>query len=103
MQPTIFIVIGQFDDLRRKWFQVKTCQDGSNGSAAIEIESLGGLFINFTVISILSIFLFIWHNRYIIKNDLSNLYRRRNKPAGGVIYMTLNSIKICTDSLALQS
>jgi hypothetical protein len=100
MQSTIFIVIGQFDDLRRKWFQVKTCQDGS---AAIGIESLGGLFINFTVISILSIFLFIWHNRYIIKNDLSNLYRRRNKPARGVIYMTLNSIKICTDSLALQS
>jgi ABC-type amino acid transport substrate-binding protein len=87
---------GQLDDLRSKWFQAKTCQDGSNGPTAMKIESLGGLFITFAVISILSIFVLIWTNRYIIKNYLSNLYPHRHKPTREVVYLPTDSIKIRT-------
>ena len=87
---------GQLDDLRSKWFHAKTCQDGSNGPTAMKIESLGGLFLTFAAISILSIFVFLWQNRYIIANYLSNLYRHRSKPTREVSYRPPHSVKIRT-------
>jgi hypothetical protein len=59
---------GAFDDLRRKWFQTNSCSRSSIKSTSMTIESMAGLFLTFGVISILSILLFVWKKRFIIKN-----------------------------------
>ena len=91
---------GQLDSLRIKWFQAKTCQDDYNGPTSMGFESLGGLFLLFAVVSILSIFLFLWKNRFIIKNYFSNLFRRRATSVRKSTTIVQDSIKIPADSLA---
>lgn len=72
--------LGNLDDIRKKWFQAKTCPDSSDGPNAMGIESLGGLILTFGVICILALLVFIWKNRYMIKNYVFTLFRRKNAP-----------------------
>jgi len=59
---------GLLDNLKIKWFQTKNCPDSTEISNAMGIESIGGLFLTFGVISILSLLLLGWKKRYIFKN-----------------------------------
>ncbi|CAF0737688.1 unnamed protein product [Rotaria sordida] len=68
---------GQLDALRQKWFQKRNCPSLDETSIAMQIDSMGGLFLIFTLISFLSLLLFIWSKRFIIKNNLFNLLRRK--------------------------
>jgi ABC-type amino acid transport substrate-binding protein len=63
---------GVLNNLRTKWFAGKTCSDSSvaDTSTSVSIEAIGGLFLTFVIISILSLFLFLWLHRFIIKNYL---------------------------------
>lgn len=88
---------GRLDTLRIKWFQAKTCQGDYNGPTAMGIESLGGLFLLFGVISILSMLLFLWKNRYIINKFISNLFRQRPTSIPRSTTIVQNSIKIPND------
>ncbi|CAF1267249.1 unnamed protein product [Rotaria sordida] len=60
---------GVLDDLKRKWFDKNVCQDSSSSyvSTSINMEQMSGLFVTFGLISILSIVLFIWKKRFVIK------------------------------------
>ncbi|CAF4083901.1 unnamed protein product [Adineta steineri] len=53
---------GALDELKRKWFQSRTCSLSSEISTTIEVEALGGLFLSFAVITTLSLLLFLWKN-----------------------------------------
>ncbi|CAF1218853.1 unnamed protein product [Adineta steineri] len=61
---------GALDELKRKWFQSRTCSLSSEISTTIEVEALGGLFLSFAVITTLSLLLFLWYKRFIIANYL---------------------------------
>ena len=54
---------GDLDNLQNKWFGRKTCPDSFEKSAGMEMESMGGLFLIFGVISVLSLLLFAWSKR----------------------------------------
>lgn len=60
------------DDLKRKWFETSACpQSAETTSTAMNVESMGGLFIVFGVIMALSFMLFAW-NRCMRKRLLSS-------------------------------
>ncbi|CAF0899854.1 unnamed protein product [Rotaria sordida] len=61
---------GVLDDLKRKWFQTNSCPDLSVTSTSAAIETMSGLFLTFAMISILSLLLFAWKRRFIIRNYL---------------------------------
>ncbi|CAF2637256.1 unnamed protein product [Rotaria sp. Silwood2] len=63
---------GELNELRRKWFQNKTCPDSSETSTALKIRSVGGLFLIFGFISILSFLLFVWSKQSIVKHYFFN-------------------------------
>ncbi|CAF4372499.1 unnamed protein product [Rotaria sp. Silwood2] len=70
---------GYIDDLRQKWFEVRNCPDAdTTRSTAMSIEAVGGLFIIYAVIYILSIVLFLWIKRSSVKNVLFKS-KSRNK------------------------
>ncbi|CAF0926359.1 unnamed protein product [Rotaria sp. Silwood1] len=70
---------GQLDELRRKWFQKNNCRGSFETSTVIKIESMGGLFLIFGLITILSFLLFLWSKRSTFKNYFSNLlYRKKS-------------------------
>ncbi|CAF1438480.1 unnamed protein product, partial [Rotaria sordida] len=56
---------GVLDDLKKKWFEKSVCPDSSSSyvSTSINLEQMSGLFVTFSVISILSI------KGYIHSND----------------------------------
>ncbi|CAF5120945.1 unnamed protein product, partial [Rotaria sp. Silwood1] len=63
---------GTLDLLQQKWFQSKTCPDSlSNTSTALDVPSMGGLFLVFGVIIALSFLLFAWQQ--YIKNHVFSL------------------------------
>ncbi|CAF2909700.1 unnamed protein product [Rotaria sp. Silwood2] len=68
---------GQLDDLRQKWFRKRNCPSLEETSAAMEINSMSGLFLIFALITLLSLLLFIWSKRFIIKSSLLNLLHRK--------------------------
>ncbi|CAF2960237.1 unnamed protein product [Rotaria sp. Silwood2] len=86
---------GDLDNLRQKWFQAKNCPDSTTTSTAIGIEAVGGLFIIFAGISILSLLLFIWMKRYNIKNYLSKLICRKESSTKGKYSTKKNSKETC--------
>ncbi|CAF3304363.1 unnamed protein product [Rotaria sp. Silwood2] len=63
---------GFLDDLKKKWFDKNACQDSSSSyvSTSIGMEAMSGLFVTFGLISILSLVLFIWKKRFVIKDYL---------------------------------
>jgi len=61
---------GALENLRRKWFQTNSCSRSSATLTAMTIESMAGLFLTFGIISLLSILLFVWKKRFIIKDYL---------------------------------
>ncbi|CAF5079811.1 unnamed protein product, partial [Rotaria sp. Silwood1] len=62
---------GYIDDLIQKWFAVRNCPDSeTTTSNAMNIEAVGGIFIIYAVIYILSIVLFLWIKRFSVKNVL---------------------------------
>jgi ABC-type amino acid transport substrate-binding protein/ABC-type branched-subunit amino acid transport system substrate-binding protein len=68
---------GALENLKRKWFQTNSCSRSSTTSTSMTIESMTGLFLTFGVISVLSILLFVWKKRFIIKNYLLILTHRK--------------------------
>ncbi|CAF4169376.1 unnamed protein product [Rotaria magnacalcarata] len=68
---------GELDDLRQKWFQKRNCLNLDETSIAMQINSLGGLFLIFTIGTFLSLLLFLWSKRFIIKNNSLSLLRRK--------------------------
>ncbi|CAF0965076.1 unnamed protein product [Rotaria sordida] len=84
---------GELDDLRIKWFQIKNCPDSSETSTAIGIESMGGLFLTFGVISVLSLLLFAWSKRHILINYLFILICRKKSSRKRKNSMRRHSIK----------
>ena len=61
---------GKLDQLRQKWFQKRNCPDSTEISNALRIESMGGLFLIFGILSILSLLLSLWTKRHISKTSL---------------------------------
>ncbi|CAF1011721.1 unnamed protein product [Rotaria sordida] len=68
---------GELEDLRRKWFQRQGCPNLYETSTEMGINSMSGLFLIFAIITILSLLLFIWTKRYIVKKYLSKFLHRR--------------------------
>ncbi|CAF4296832.1 unnamed protein product [Rotaria sp. Silwood2] len=70
---------GVLDELKMKWFQTNNCPDSSNASTvtSMSIEAMAGLFVTFAVISILSLLLFAWTRRLLIKDILFKLMHRK--------------------------
>ena len=72
---------GIFDGLKRKWLGGNTCPDSSGISttttSGFTIESLGGLFLTFFVISLFSLILFVWLHRLIIKDYIKKFAQRK--------------------------
>ncbi|CAF1433810.1 unnamed protein product [Rotaria magnacalcarata] len=64
---------GELDELKRKWFQKKTCPDLSEASSELQILPVGGVFVVFGFITILSFLLFIWSKRSTFKRYLFTL------------------------------
>jgi hypothetical protein len=85
---------GTLNDLRAKLFQTKTSPDSSNDSSAMEIESLGGLFLTFGLISVLSIILFLWKKRCVMKHSLLILASVKKSVAQKVVYIVEDSNKM---------
>ena len=70
---------GALDDLKKKWFEKNICQDSSSSdtSTSITLDSMGGLFFTFAVITLISILLFLWTKRFIIMKRLRNWSTRK--------------------------
>ncbi|CAF3875615.1 unnamed protein product, partial [Adineta steineri] len=68
---------GTFDTLRTKWFEGGDCSQTDDTSTAMTVESMAGLFLTFGVISILSLLLFVWLKRSVIKDYIQSYKRRR--------------------------
>ncbi len=68
--------LGELDRLKSKWIDTKSCPAPSQISSAMEIESMSGLFLVFAIICSLSILLFIWKKRQIMKDRLATLVNR---------------------------
>ncbi|CAF1174440.1 unnamed protein product [Didymodactylos carnosus] len=68
------------NNLKVKWFQTQNCPDSSETSSAMGIESLVGLFFIFAVISVLSLLLFAWKKRHVIKNYLFTILLKIRQP-----------------------
>jgi ABC-type amino acid transport substrate-binding protein len=70
---------GDLDTLKIKWFDVSSCSDSSSDTGtSYKIESLAGLFVIFAMISILSLLLFAWLKRFIIKDYLCKLAHEKH-------------------------
>ena len=67
---------GKLDALRRKWFLTGKCDMHAETSAALQMESMAGLFLIFGIITALSILPVIWRKFLIIKDYLSTLKTR---------------------------
>ncbi|CAF1574801.1 unnamed protein product [Didymodactylos carnosus] len=61
---------GAIDNLTTIWFETSNCPDPSVISTSMGIEAMGGLFIIFEAISVLSLLLFLWTQRLSIKDYL---------------------------------
>jgi ABC-type amino acid transport substrate-binding protein len=71
---------GALDNLKSKWFETNNCLRSSKKSDSMAIESMAGLFLTFGVISFLSLLLFLWNKRFIIKEFLLILiYRNKSR------------------------
>jgi hypothetical protein len=58
---------------------VSSCSDSSSDTGtSYKIESLAGLFVIFAIISILSLLLFAWLKRFIIKDYLCKLAHEKH-------------------------
>jgi len=70
---------GALDDLQAKWFNGKNCSDssGTGSSTGETIQAIGGLFLTSGIISLLSLLLFAWSKRFIIKYYLRTLAHRK--------------------------
>ncbi|CAF3761713.1 unnamed protein product [Rotaria sp. Silwood1] len=77
---------GQLEELRRKWFQRKTCSDSSETSSALKIRSMGGLFLVFGSFTILSFLLFLWSKRERENIDSKSKFRN------SIFYSAIDSI-----------
>ncbi|CAF2825454.1 unnamed protein product [Rotaria sp. Silwood2] len=64
---------GELDMLRKKWFQIKNCPHSYETPTLKTVDSMRGLFLVFTIITFLSLLLYIWSNRSIFKTYLSKL------------------------------
>ena len=58
---------GSLDSLKAKWFQGDACTQSSDNAIAVSISSMAGLIFTFGVFAILSLILFIWINRPLLK------------------------------------
>jgi ionotropic glutamate receptor NMDA 1 len=67
---------GALDDLKRKWFQKPSWPDSAALSTSMGIVTMGGLFLTFAIISVLSLVLFAWNTRFMIKNYILTRVRR---------------------------
>ncbi|CAF0786310.1 unnamed protein product [Adineta ricciae] len=72
---------GLLDNLKMKWFQTSICPDTTDTPTTIEVQSVSGLFAAFAVVVVLSLILFAWRKRHVLKNcsNLSNqfVFRKR--------------------------
>ncbi|CAF2663929.1 unnamed protein product [Rotaria sp. Silwood2] len=71
---------GVLDDLKRKWFEGSLCQQSfsSYTYTSMNITAMSGLLFTFATISILSLVLYAWTNRFIIKSFLCILARGKD-------------------------
>ena len=72
---------GELDNLKQKWFQKRICPQSSETPTAMKVESMGGLFLTFAVISILSMLLFAWSKRKFFSDRFFKLVCQ-TKPSG---------------------
>ena len=71
---------GQLDSLKTKWFRSTLCSnsDTVNTLTATSIESLSGLFMIFGIILFISIVIFVWESRYIVRRVCSvKIFQKR--------------------------
>ena len=61
---------GALDDLTTKWFLTDRCAGSAQAPPAMSIKSMAGLFLTSGIISILAVLLFLWINRFILRNYL---------------------------------
>jgi len=72
---------GTLDYLTTEWFAATTCAEITDTATSYNIRTLAGLFLTFAIISILSLLLFAWLKRLIIKDYLWKLVHRK----GGLV------------------
>ncbi|CAF4585487.1 unnamed protein product [Rotaria sp. Silwood1] len=95
---------GVLDDLKLKWFQIYNCPDSSDLSTATSmgVTTMAGLFVTFGVISLLSLLLFAWTRRFLIKDILFKLMNRNNSLVEQQVSNTKRSSKTRKDSRISQ-
>ncbi|UJR11077.1 hypothetical protein I4U23_015259 [Adineta vaga] len=78
---------GILDNLKKKWFQTKACPQTSEISTALGLESLSGLFLTFGVICVLSIGLYAWNKRNMIRKYVNILRHQKTISLRSETYM----------------
>ncbi|CAF1452556.1 unnamed protein product [Didymodactylos carnosus] len=92
---------GALDNLYKTWFETSTCAASSSVvSVGVPLQAMGGLFLTFVVISVLSLLLFAWTRRFTIKNYLT---RPHPKTSSGQEHVTMERPSIITSSKRPQN
>ena len=68
---------GELDRIRRRWFEVKTCEEIVEAPNVMGVESMAGLFLTVGVIAVIALLAMAWRRRVGIKNGLL-LFNRRH-------------------------
>ncbi|CAF0799844.1 unnamed protein product [Adineta ricciae] len=89
---------GSLDDLRTKWFQAKTCPEASNVPTSMGLQSLIGLFLTFAIISVLSVILFLYKKRFMLKDYMMSMFRNKSSFTQQNACIRRNPVKSLEDS-----
>ena len=68
---------GELANIRRRWFESKTCEEIVEASNVMGVESMVGLFLTVGVIAVIALLAMAWRRRVGIKNGLL-LFNRRH-------------------------
>jgi hypothetical protein len=88
---------GFLQGLIKKWFKAQKCPDSSlGGSTAVSVTSIGGLMSTFLIVTLLSVLLFMWTQRSMIKKQVFKCFdggrwvTEKNAPSAETSFETLS-------------
>ena len=77
---------GELANIRRRWFESKTCEEIVEASNVMGVESMVGLFLTVGIIAVIALLAVAWTRRNVIKDRLQLLrgqqYSLRRDPNG---------------------
>lgn len=68
---------GALDELKEKWFHTSICHSTQETTVTAAIETMSGLFLTFAVTSALSLILFAWKRRLLVRDFFLNIASRK--------------------------